>query len=69
MKHKIIGGPPADKRAQRFQLVQKRGDGAYDWISQHRYADAAFEAQAALLEGDRLDSVVLDLQFENEVKP
>lgn len=59
---KIVGGPPAGKRVQRFQLVQRRGDGRFDFISQHRTEESAKRAQEKMLEGDRVDSKILDVE-------
>lgn len=61
---KIQGGPPAGKRVQRFQLVQRVGGGRYAFVfvSQHRTIESARHAQEQMLEGDRVESEILDLQ-------
>jgi len=58
---RIVGGPPPRNRVQRYQLVQRRADRRFDWISQHREREAADAALDAQLEGDRVECLVIDL--------
>ncbi len=58
---RFVGGPPTRNRVQRYQLVQRRSDQRFDWISQHRDHEAASAALDAQLEGDRVECLVIDL--------
>jgi hypothetical protein len=52
MLSRFVGGPPANRQVQRFQVVRRITDtvpvvGRWDWISQHRTRDVALAARCA----------------------
>ena len=54
------GGPPPERRVQRFQLVQVTPGGRFEWLSQHRSRDVAEAFYKALLPGDRVEARIYD---------